>query len=124
MDRIPLGEILNSMDSFTEKILYLLTNIDGACDGAFCGYDGIIIARHTLISVPMDMELICANFVSVIKTLKNTDNNPKDIITTFDKHTIFIKILEDGFVCLVLNVDGNLGRARLECARLPKNLVG
>lgn len=111
------------MDAFTEKLLQILSNIDGACDGAFCGYDGMIIARHTLSSIPLDVELICANFVSVIRTLKNTGNNPKDIITTFEKHTIFIKVLEDGFVCLIMNVDGNLGRAKLECSKLPKNFV-
>ena len=111
------------MDKITEKIFNLLNTIDGACDGAFCGYDGIIISRHTLISTPIDVELVCANFVSVIKTLKSTGNNPKDIITSFDKHTIFIKILEDGFVAVIMNVDGNLGRAKLECSKLPKNFV-
>jgi len=112
------------MDAFTEKTLNLLNNIDGACEGAFCGMDGIIISKYTLLSVPLDMELICANFVTVIKTLKSMGNNPKDIITTFEKHTIFIKVLEEGFVCLIMNVDGNLGRAKLECSRLPKGFVG
>lgn len=112
------------MDAFTEKLSSILENIDGSCEGVFCGNDGIIIARHTSIAVTIDVELVCANFVSVIKTLTKTGNNPKDIITTFDKHTIFIKILEDGFVCIIMNVDGNLGRAKLECSKLPKNFVG
>jgi len=111
------------MDQLTEKLLNMLREIDGACDGVFCGYDGMIIARHTLFQTPIDVELICANFVSVIKTLKSTGNNPKDIITSFDKHTIFIKVLEDGFLAIIMNIDGNLGRAKLECSRIHKNFM-
>lgn len=111
------------MDAFTQKLHDIIQDIDGACDGAYCGYDGLILARYIKFETPIDVELVCANFVSIIKTLKQTGNNPKDIITTFDKHIIFIKVLEEGFVCVVMNADGNLGRAKLECARLPKNFV-
>jgi len=112
------------MDAFTEKLLHIMNNIDGSCESAYCGYDGMIIARHILISTPLDVEMICANFVSIIKTLKTTGNNPKDILTSFENHTLYLKILEEGFVLIIMNADGNLGRAKLECSKLPKNLVG
>ena len=109
------------MDKYTEKLSSMLNDIDGACEGVFCGHDGMIIARHSLINTPLDVELVCANFVSVIKTLKGTGNNPKDITTAFEKHTIFIKVLEAGFVAIIMNIDGNLGRAKLECSKSAKD---
>jgi predicted regulator of Ras-like GTPase activity (Roadblock/LC7/MglB family) len=111
------------MDKFTERLKILLENIDGGCEALFCGYDGLTIARHISNQTPLDGEILCANFVSVIKTLQKTSANPKDIIVTFEKHTIFIRILDDGFVCVIMNVDGNLGRAKLECSKLTKDFT-
>lgn len=107
------------MDKLQEKLRKLLTDIDGSCDAFFSGYDGMIIAQHTITKTNVDAELICANFVSVIKILRES-GSLKDIIVTFDKHTLIIKVMEDGFVCIIIGVDGNLGRAKLEASKLGK----
>jgi predicted regulator of Ras-like GTPase activity (Roadblock/LC7/MglB family) len=109
------------MDAYTGRLVEAIGNIDGAFEGVFCGYDGLIIATHIIHKTPLDVELICANYVSVINTLKKTGNDPRDIITTFEKHTIYLKVLKDCFVVIIMGVDGNLGRAKLECSKLAKD---
>lgn len=76
------------MDTYTGRLVEVTGDIDGTFEGVFCGYDGLIIATHVLHKASLDVELVCANFVSVINTLKKTGNDPKEIITTFEKHTI------------------------------------
>ncbi len=119
MGRILEGEIV---DKLQEKLRNVLSEIDGSCDAFFSGYDGMIITRYTNIKTNLDADLICANFVSVIKIMRES-GSLKDIIVSFEKHTLIIKVMEDGFVCIIIGVDGNLGRAKLEASKLSKNFL-
>ncbi len=111
------------MDAVTNKLINILNNIDGANEGAFCGYDGLIVVSHKLIDSHLDIESLCANLVTIIVNLKKTIVKPKDVIITSNNHIIFSKILEDGFVCIIMNIDGNLGRAKLECSKLSQKFI-
>lgn len=112
------------VDIISEKLYGIIKNIDGACDGAFSGYDGMVIGKYESINVStIDKELMCANLASVLKILRSTGAPLKDIIVTFENNTVLIKPVDDGFICITLGPDGNLGRARLECNRIGREFL-
>jgi predicted regulator of Ras-like GTPase activity (Roadblock/LC7/MglB family) len=112
------------VDIVSEKLFDIIKQIDGATSGAFSGYDGIVIGKHdSEIESDIDSELMCANLASVLKILRSTGTALKDVIVTFEGSTVLIKPADDGFVCIVMNSDGNLGRARLECNRMGREFL-
>jgi len=112
------------VDIVSEKLYNILKNIDGSCDGAFSGYDGMVIGKYESTNIStIDTELMCANLASVLKILRSTGAPLKDVIVTFEGNTVLIKPIDDGFVIIVLGSDGNLGRARLECNKIGKEFL-
>jgi predicted regulator of Ras-like GTPase activity (Roadblock/LC7/MglB family) len=121
---ISLGEIRRlKMDKYTEKLVNIAEEIEGVFDVAFVGYDGIIVCRHSKTS-QIDMDMICAEFASVVKDIRTIDNALKDIIITFSGKLMVIKSMNDGFLCMAMSSDGNLGRARMIMNKLEGDFCG
>jgi len=96
-----------------DKLKTICDNVDGAVGSFFCGWDGLLIDKHEV--RPVEIDLIAANLSSVIKYLNDSGaGRVEDIILTFTSTVVAIKITDDGFLGLVLSLDGNLGRAKLE----------
>lgn len=110
------------MDKFQEKLSHLLSSVDGSCESFFASNDGILITHQTVNKSNLDIELLCANFVSIIKKIKES-GNLKEIIISIDKNIIIMQPLDSGFLCLIISMYGNLGRAKIEISKIPKNFL-
>jgi len=100
-----------------EKLASISSSIDGSLASCFVGYDGLLIEK-TNTGNDVDVDLIAATFASVIKNLRSQDNDVIDVVVVFQKDVVFIRTMEDGFLCIVMGQDGNIGRAKLEAKRL------
>lgn len=91
-----------------------LKSIDGATDIFFCGYDGIVIEKFGSNRSIIDIDPIAANYVSAFRHLTISENQFKEIICYYEKFVVIVKLMDDGFIGIVLSLDGNIGRAKLE----------
>lgn len=96
------------------KLKKLCDDVDGSTGAFYCGFDGVIIGLYQSRKTDVDMELIGANFASVIKNIKDVS----DILATFKNEIVAIKISQDGFIGVVMSKDCNLGRLKLELNKL------
>jgi len=92
------------------KLKKICDEVDGSIGAFFCGLDGICIGLYRSRQSDTDMELLAANFASVIRNIKEAS----DIVVTFKSEVVAIKIVQEGFVGVVMPRDGNLGRLKLE----------
>jgi predicted regulator of Ras-like GTPase activity (Roadblock/LC7/MglB family) len=109
-------------NNLSQKLSQLNANIDGVIASCFVGFDGLIIEKVGRDN-GLDVELISATFASVVKNLKNQHNELMELMATFQQDVVFIRVMEDGFVCIVMGQDGNIGRAKLEAKKLGKNFM-
>jgi predicted regulator of Ras-like GTPase activity (Roadblock/LC7/MglB family) len=109
-------------NSLNQKLSDINSNIDGAIASCFVGYDGLVIEKVGREN-GLDIDFISAIFASVIKSLKNQENEISELMATFQKDVVFIRVMEDGFICIVMGQDGNIGRAKLETKRLGKKFM-
>lgn len=91
-----------------------LNAIDGATQTFFCGYDGVMIEKFESQKSVLDSDLFAANCVTVFKNLKMADNKFKEMICSFEKCLVVVRLLDDGFIGVTMGLDGNIGRAKLE----------
>ena len=84
-------------------------DIDGCKVAFFCSYDGILIDQFKIIN-DVDADLLGATWSDICRKI----NGFEDLFVTLENETVAVKPLEDGFVCVVLSKDGNIGRAKFE----------
>ena len=107
----------------SEKLTSINNSVDGVIASCFVGYDGMLIERVGG-NNGLDVELISAIFASVVKELKNQeDNELLEMVAIFQQDLVFIKVMEEGFLCIVMGQDGNIGRAKLEAKKLGKKMM-
>ena len=94
-----------------------LKSIDGASEIFFCGYDGIVIEKFSVLKSANDGELFAANCATAFNKMKIEDNRFKEMICVFEKNVVVAKWMEDGFIGVIMGLDGNIGRAKLELNR-------
>lgn len=100
------------MNSSTKKLEIINASIEGVIASCFVGYDGLIIDSVGTYG-DLGIDLTGATFASVIKILKNETNEAVELIVTFKKDLILVRIMEDGFICVIMSRDANIGRAKL-----------
>jgi predicted regulator of Ras-like GTPase activity (Roadblock/LC7/MglB family) len=101
------------------KIDNIIQEVDGCIGSFFSGYDGIVIFKSEKIGQSsLNSDYVAANFVSVIKNLSFEENKLSDIVVSFDKNIIAIRVMEDGFIGVIMTQDANIGRAKLELRKL------
>lgn len=94
-----------------------LKAIDGATDTFFCGYDGILIEKFSNQQSTIDCDLFAAALATTHKKMQIENNKFKELICVFEKNLVVARWLDDGFVGVVMGLDGNIGRAKLELNR-------
>jgi predicted regulator of Ras-like GTPase activity (Roadblock/LC7/MglB family) len=87
-----------------------LKAIDGATDIFFCGYDGIVVER----SHGSDIDMLAAHCATAFKKISIENNGFKEMICVFEKSFLVVRWMEDGFLGVLMGLDGNIGRAKLE----------
>lgn len=94
-----------------------LKSIDGATDIFFCGYDGIVIEKFSNQNSNIDSELFAASLATTHNKMKIEGNKFKELICVFEKNVVVAKWMDDGFLGIIMGLDGNIGRAKLELNR-------
>lgn len=105
---------------FNDVLAALRDRVDGALAVSLIGLDGIPIASLNGGGVPLDV--FGAEFGGFIKQIRpNSELDTGDIrqfSLVTDKYITFLSaVTPEYFVLLVLNADGNYGRARFELAK-------
>jgi len=106
-----------------ETINKILHDVDGATEVFFCGYDGIIIYKSSLYESKIDIDLIAANYVSAFKHLPIINNQFKEMICYYAQYIVIVKLMDDGFFGIMLGLDGNVGRAKMELNKLGGGFI-
>jgi predicted regulator of Ras-like GTPase activity (Roadblock/LC7/MglB family) len=103
-----------------------LSNVEGSIGAGLVGMDGIVIDQisHT---ASFDINVVGAEYSSIIKNASRASTNfglgnTNEILITTDKATMIMMMVGNAyFVTLAINLDGNLGRGRLELKKaIPK----
>lgn len=111
---------------FKKMLEEILANVEGAIGSSLVGMDGIVIDQVSH-NASFDINAVGAEYSSILKNaMKASSNfgfgNTAEILITTDKATMIMMMVGKGyFVALALNLDGNLGRGRLELKKaIPK----
>jgi predicted regulator of Ras-like GTPase activity (Roadblock/LC7/MglB family) len=111
---------------FKKMLEEILSNVEGAIGSSLVGMDGIVIDQVSH-NASFDINAVGAEYSSILKNaMKASANfgfgNTAEILITTDKATMIMMMVGKGyFVALALNLDGNLGRGRLELKKaIPK----
>ena len=101
-----------------EQLKDICENTDGAISAFVCGYDGVLLGEYIKFSsdAHVDIEAMAAELSSVIMKLKNY--KMADMMITFIDTCVVVKTFDYGFSGLMMNRDGNLGRAKLELNKM------
>lgn len=110
-----------------KKILEeMLGNVEGSIGAGLVGMDGIVIDQISH-NATFDINAVGAEYSTIIKNaMKASSNfglgNTTEILITTDKAVMIMMMVgQNYFVTLALNLDGNLGRGRLELKKgIPK----
>lgn len=103
-----------------------LSNVEGAIGAGLVGMDGIVIDQISH-NTSFDINAVGAEYSSIIKNAMRASSNfglgnTAEILITTDKATMIMMMVgQNYFVTLAINLDGNLGRGRLELKKaIPK----
>ncbi len=103
-----------------------LSNVEGSIGAGLVGMDGIVIDQISHNSA-FDINAVGAEYSSIIKNAMRASSNfglgnTAEILITTDKATMIMMMVgQNYFVTLAINLDGNLGRGRLELKKaIPK----
>jgi len=103
-----------------------LANVEGSIGAGLVGMDGIVIDQISNNS-SFDINVVGAEYSSIIKNAMRASSNfglgnTTEILITTDRATMIMMMVgQNYFVTLAINLDGNLGRGRLELKKaIPK----
>ena len=110
-----------------KKILQeTVSNVEGSIGAGLVGMDGIVIDQVSNTDT-FDINAVGAEYSSIIKNAMRASSNfglgnTAEILITTDKASMIMMMVgQSYFVSLAINLDGNLGRGRLELKKaIPK----
>ncbi|MCD4813396.1 roadblock/LC7 domain-containing protein [bacterium] len=104
----------------------LLGNVDGAIGAGLVGTDGIVIEQVSL-KGSFNISDVGAEYATIVKNAKKASESfglgkTSEILISTEKAMMIMNTLSSAyFVAIALELDGNLGRGRLEVKKaLPK----
>ena len=104
----------------------IVNNVDGAIGAGLVGTDGIVIDQVSTTG-SFDISDVGAEYATIIKNAKKASENfglgkTNEIMISTDKAMMIIMMVgHEYFINMALELDGNLGRGRLEVKRaIPK----
>jgi len=104
---------------FKSVLQKIVTSVDGAIGAGVIGEDGIAIDQFSSKS-DFDITAAGAEYSTIISSAKKASTSfvlgkTNDVLISTEKATMIMMMVGDNyFVTLALNIDGNLGRGRLE----------
>lgn len=111
---------------FKKLLEDMVGNVEGSLGAGLVGMDGIVIdqvSRHS----SFDINAVGAEYSSILKNALKASadfglGTTQEVLITTDKATMIMMMVGGSyFVALALNLDGNLGRGRLELKKaIPK----
>lgn len=111
---------------FKDVLLGIRDRVDGALAVSLIGLDGIAVESIKGDGVPLDV--MGAEFGGFVKSIRlsNTELDTGEVLqfsVVTEKYTAFLSaVTSEYYVLLVMNPDGNFGRARFELARAKQQL--
>jgi uncharacterized protein len=121
-----LGKNQDLRMDFKKILEETVSNVDGSIGAGLVGMDGIVIDQVSHNS-SFDINAVGAEYSSIIKNALRASSgfglgNTTEILITTDKATMIMMMVGSNyFVSLAINLDGNLGRGRLELKKaIPK----
>jgi len=104
----------------------MVSNVDGAIGAGLVGTDGIVIDQVSL-KGSFNISDVGAEYATIIKNAKKASENfglgkTSEILISTEKAMMIMNTVgSDYFVAIALDLDGNLGRGRLEVKKaIPK----
>jgi predicted regulator of Ras-like GTPase activity (Roadblock/LC7/MglB family) len=104
----------------------MVTNVDGAMGAGLVGTDGIVIEQIAL-KGSFNISDVGAEYATIIKNAKKASESfglgkTSEILISTEKAMMIMNTVKtDYFVAIALDLDGNLGRGRLEVKKaIPK----
>ena len=111
---------------FREVLQSIHDRVDGAVAVSLIGLDGIAV--DSIKDQPVPLDVMGAEFGGFVKSIRlsNTELNTGDVLQfslVTEKFTAFLSaVTPEYYVLLVMNPEGNYGRARFELARAKQQL--
>jgi len=107
----------------------LVHGVDGCLAVAVAGMDGLVIEQSPRES--RELAAVAAELTNAITGLKVTVSDHlaagsvHEVFVTSERRALYVRLLEHDLFCvLVLNRNGNLGRARLLTSEAAKKIQG
>jgi uncharacterized protein len=111
---------------FKATLNEIVSSVDGAIGAGLVGTDGIVIDQVSTKGA-FDMSAVGAEYATIIKNAKKASENfglgktSEIMISTEKAMMIMMTVGSNYFITLALELDGNLGRGRLEMKKaIPK----
>lgn len=111
---------------FKTVLSEMISNVDGAMGAGVVGTDGIVIDQVSL-KGSFNISDVGAEYATIIKNAKKASENfglgrTNEILISTEKAMMIMNTVSaDYFVAIALELDGNLGRGRLEVKKvIPK----
>lgn len=104
---------------FKSVLRETVSNVDGAVGSGLIGLDGIVVDQVSA-RADFDMTLAGAEYATIIKSARRASEEfgigiTNEVMISTEKTTMLMMTVgKDYFVALAMNLDGNLGRGRLE----------
>lgn len=114
---------------FSDILQRIVEGTAGGIGAVLMGYDGIAIEQFFAPDQDLDLQMVVVEYSNVLKEIRRTAEilslgEMEEISIRTDRFIIVIRILnEDYFVALILNRDGNFGKARYLITREGANLL-
>jgi predicted regulator of Ras-like GTPase activity (Roadblock/LC7/MglB family) len=103
---------------FRETLQSMVENVGGGIGAMIMGYDGIAIDEYLVTDVNYDMPLLAVEYSNLLKDIKQTvDVLPGGLMQEVSFSTALLRVVarpitDEFFLMLVLEKDGNFGKAR------------
>jgi predicted regulator of Ras-like GTPase activity (Roadblock/LC7/MglB family) len=112
---------------FKTVLKRIVENVDGAIGAGVIGEDGIAIDQFST-KPDFDISAAGAEYSTIISSAKKASQSfglgkTNEVLISTEKATMIMMVLgKSYFVTLALNLDGNLGRGRLELKKAIPDL--
>jgi predicted regulator of Ras-like GTPase activity (Roadblock/LC7/MglB family) len=104
---------------FKSVLRETVSNVDGAVGAGLVGLDGIVVDQVSN-RADFDMAVAGAEYATIVKSARKASEEfgigtTNEIMISTEKTTMLMMTIgKQYFVALAMNLDGNLGRGRLE----------
>jgi predicted regulator of Ras-like GTPase activity (Roadblock/LC7/MglB family) len=105
---------------FGQTIETIMRKVEGATAALVVGMDGFVIEQQCVPDHALSIEAIAAETASLIREAEASSQDlglgalTETNLKTDRYYLLTQRITPDYFICLVISVDGNFGRARFE----------